>query len=1149
MKKNLFRKFLALFLTGTMLAGVGCKDYDDDIDKLNNRVDGLETDVVTLKTDVTSLKATQDAFNKIDFTSFVTNTALQTKLDEVLKDYAKKSDLKAWLTSEEVLQLLKDKGYMTKTEIETLIGNSVLDEDDVKGIFNNMLTGEAIMGKIQTDVQEMISDALDAAGYMTGDSALSTSQVNQIMTALATAMSDETSAPCQAFKTWLGPEMAGYLSTYITTDEFKAAAGAAANASVLEQLNTANSELQKKINDMIGAALSGDEENPFLQKSDLAAVQQKYDAAIAVLWGAIGDIAGRIQSLVYVPENALGYAFFRGAAIGDYALTEGKKATMTFRVSPASLAQKIAEGYNAEKKSVELAFLPEKVEILTRAAEEIYFVIEGEVIAENGKISMIVNTNYPYDKLNENETYSVALQVISKSNATMPGETEGEEGEKIETGIEYTSDYVPTIADPEATDILDKIVLAKEVEGEFVEYAAKAEYNLVYNDITTQATLLGDYSFVYKVSDDELITLADAAKKYSWDVVPAAKPVIERTGFTTDAVEADLAITPEDPMAEEAVAELVTIGLKKANVANIDKKVTDQGKLFVAVEVETDGKVETETVENGTYEAVLNITRKSLGTIDNIDATINWFYYGDINGTKVGYAFQNYLSQPIFVDGENKVLSKEQYEGIKASLAGATWVIDEEASDAEFLAANDNLAVTAEAISDPYVGTDSKVLQYTIKNYGNGNGTVYVSTKVLVNDNEEVTLKGAITFNGLPDMNYEVNVANGEMDINGGQNNIWVSVEKDFYATMFAKLPAEQTYFKDLAEFKEFMGKSKLVAEDQKADAAKKIAQAGLRQNGTILRAFFKMNTVDFNAANAYTYTVPEESYYVVSEASPIFKINLSGSVTINKENGYYLGIGANLYTDKTPYYMKANGKIDANAFKTESVQLTSGYGKVMPDGSTANAVVTYTLKTTTPDGYTGTLPTIDGGTSGTTGVLDWNGCQLDAVEVEAVMVVDGLTIDTKTFNVELVKPIDFDKWVAFAKGTLAVETNKEATINLHKVMNTKVSSKNVALDIFGNNLLTDTGLAANVADDTYYGLAVEFANPKYKGANGATTFENFSFDNATGVLTYSANNASLAGKVTATVEVTFTYKYALDSEFAPVKFTKTVTVEIDNKK
>ena len=135
---------------------------------------------------------------------------------------------------------------------------------------------------------------------------------------------------------------------------------------------------------------------------------------------------------------------------------------------------------------------------------------------------------------------------------------------------------------------------------------------------------------------------------------------------------------------------------------------------------------------------------------------------------------------------------------------------------------------------------------------------------------------------------------------------------------------------------------------------------------------------------------------------------------------------------------MKANGKIEGNAFKTESVQLTSGYGKVMPDGSTANAVVTYTLKTTTSDGYTGTLPTIDGGTSGTTGVLDWNGCQLDAVEVEAVMVVDGLTIDTKTFNVELVKPIDFAKWVALSKGELKVETNKGGHDQPHWVMNTQ---------------------------------------------------------------------------------------------------------------
>lgn len=1147
MKKNLFRKFLALFLTGTMLAGVGCKDYDDDIDSLNNRVDGLETDVVALKTDVVSLKATQDAFNKIDFTSFVTNQALQTKLDDVLKNYAKKSDLKAWLTSDEVLKLLKDKGYMTKTEIETLIGNSVLDADDVKAIFNNMLTGEAIMGKVQTDVQKMIDDALNAAGYMTGESALSDSQVNQIMTALATAMADETSAVCKAFKSWLGPQMADYLATYITTDEFKAAAGSAANASVLAQLNTANSDLQKKINEMIGAALSGDEENPFLQKSDLAAVQKKYDDAIAVLWGAIGDIAGRIQSLVFVPEYDQKFALFMGAYIyngglDDIDLTKGLKGTMTFRVSPASLAQKIADGYNnKEKRTVELAFLPEEV-MSTRAADPIVFAIEGDVVAQNGKITMLVSTNYEYpDGPDGEKTYAVALQVISKTNATMPGEAEGEEGEKIETGIEYVSDYITTIG--YWNDINDDLVLAKVLDGGFEAYTTKASYYHVYSDITTSVELLGDYVITFEDEDGELISLSDAAKKYNWDIVPESKPVIDRSEFKTNAVADDLALTPEDPM--DDAAELVTVGLKKANVANIDKNVTDKGTYAVAVKVE--GKTESVVLDN--YEAVLNITRKTLGTIDNVNAAINWFYLNEAGDQGYSVADNQYVSTDIFIDTESKVLTKEQFTGIKASLANATWTIDQETSDADLLSVNPGLEVTAAAVSDPYIGTDSKVLKYTVRNYKNGNGTIYVSTKIMVNDNEEVTIKGAITFKGLPDMDYAINIPNGDMIINEGQNNIWVVVEKDFYATMFAKLPAGQQFFKDQAQFNAFMTDYEMTgtsAPDQEANPAKKIAKAGIRQNNAILRAFFKMNTVDFNAADSYTFTVIDPSYGEVADAA--FKINLSGSVTINKANGYYLGQGTNLYTNKEVPYMIARGEVKANQFTTTTVDMVGGYDKKVPESSTANVVVTYTLKTTAPTGYTGTLPKIDGAASGTTGILNWNGCQLDAVEVEAVMTVDGLTIDTKVFNVELQKPINFDAWVKFATWGEKVEVNKEANVNLYKAMNAKVSNKNVALDIFGTNLMADTDLAANVANDDYYGLAVTFGEPAYSSASGATTFGNFSFDKTTGVITYAANNASLVEKVTVKVPVTFTYKYALDNKFAPVKFVKEVVVEFTDK-
>ena len=42
MKNNLFRKFLAVFLTGTLLGAVGCKDYDDDINDLKGQIDDLK---------------------------------------------------------------------------------------------------------------------------------------------------------------------------------------------------------------------------------------------------------------------------------------------------------------------------------------------------------------------------------------------------------------------------------------------------------------------------------------------------------------------------------------------------------------------------------------------------------------------------------------------------------------------------------------------------------------------------------------------------------------------------------------------------------------------------------------------------------------------------------------------------------------------------------------------------------------------------------------------------------------------------------------------------------------------------------------------------------------------------------------------------
>ena len=76
---NLFRKFLALFLTGTMLAGVGCKDYDDDIDDINKKIDDLNAKV-ELKADASALQTISDKLKDVDFSKFVTDAELSQEL-------------------------------------------------------------------------------------------------------------------------------------------------------------------------------------------------------------------------------------------------------------------------------------------------------------------------------------------------------------------------------------------------------------------------------------------------------------------------------------------------------------------------------------------------------------------------------------------------------------------------------------------------------------------------------------------------------------------------------------------------------------------------------------------------------------------------------------------------------------------------------------------------------------------------------------------------------------------------------------------------------------------------------------------------------------------------------------------------------------
>ena len=302
MKKNLFRKFLALFLTGTLLAGVGCKDYDDDIDDLKGQINDLKGQV-ELKADASALQVVTDKLNGIDFSSFVTNSGLQTELDKRLADYAKKSDLKDWLTSDEVLKLIQAQGYQTKDEVQKLIDEATkgqLTAADVEKIFETMIASEETMGKLQAGIQEIIKQALikgeyvteeqmrlfvEGKGYITGTDQLSATQIDQILTAVANSVSSETATVTDAIKKVLGDNFATYMANYLDDETVKAEMGKAITDTILKELTDANVTLKAAIESMIQDGINDelyDSEGKaiYLKEADLKERFENYDAQI-----------------------------------------------------------------------------------------------------------------------------------------------------------------------------------------------------------------------------------------------------------------------------------------------------------------------------------------------------------------------------------------------------------------------------------------------------------------------------------------------------------------------------------------------------------------------------------------------------------------------------------------------------------------------------------------------------------------------------------------------------------------------------------------------------------------------------------------------------------------------------------------------------
>ena len=1226
-----------------MLAGVGCKDYDDDIDKVNDRLDQLETgklasveqQIAAINSSISSLEAAykaadaelKSALEKQASDLAAAKSALEAsikslkdthdadiqKLTGDLNTLSSKVESYNKTLSEEIEAVAKDltDNYYDKKTIDEKL--AALDSKFAGQIsaLDAKITAcneaiDAIEAQIET-MKEQIAGKVNQSDYdaftqATNEALQANAQAISVLEALCAGFPEG-----QTIKGYIDAakaDVVGMLDDYLLKEtyetfleaygEFKTGIEGRVDAAegeidelqewkeelmkeetgmlaLLEQrlqeqidakttldevkgtYNADCDEFLKGVNEVIEQALAEDGLIDAKLESKLSTLSETLQGQIDalsdrldVLEGQVSDLAGRIQSLVYVPKTIDGYANFGGLVLKDaddnvIRLTTGAKSEMTFLVSPKTLAPKLAAQHNATKDV--FSFVPEKV---TRT-EAIEFQIEGDVVgSEDGKITMLVSTNYTYpeatDFVSATETYAVALKVTSKSSAA-----KAEEESSVDTSIEYTTAFIPTIGGDE--DVTSNIVLAKE-EGEgdakkYVEFpSAGAEYEKVYNEVNKPWTMLEEYGFAYKMGET-IISLEKAAKDGNWDVELDSKPVYTRTGWTVASGMAEVTYAPAKPMA--ATEDLVEITINKAVAANVGKTIKDEVKTAICV---VDGSVNVATNDGNSYTGTTTLTRYQLPAIENLDAAITWNY--------TGYNKNAYNVPNIVFDaaGENK-LTKAQFDALKKAFsADDKWTVKygEEAGTV-----NKGILVGSVNLPQINVDGDAKYFTYWIGGYKGGSGTLEIEKTVELGQAEEITLKGKITFTGLPELTYTLDMP--EAKIANYKPNVLTVIAQENFAkeAVYELLPEDQTFFADADEFLAFMRKTTLpgvMKNNVQTNATTKAVEATVRYNGiantTVSDDFdrlcvdFERTYVDFSAADSYTFKAPEGACYTIDDAG--FKVNIEGSVTINKDKTMYLAAGSSLNAEGN---VMAKGTADAESgtFIVDLITLTNAYNAAYPDGTDVSKInLSFKLAEDTPT--VTPLPSITNGNDFTQPEdwkMDWNGCGLDAVDVVATMTYEGLPVDVRIFNVQLINPLNIPSWGKFNSLAKTVKVKESLTFNLNKEI--LAASKKVK-DIFNNELLSSEGVTTSLATSGY-GFEVSWGKASFSNSiEGVVDFSRFNFDPETGILTVAASDDLLGDEVTAQIRVTFTYKYSLDAtnEYEYKEYPMNITLTFDNK-
>lgn len=1130
MKHNLLRNFLALVLSGIMLAGAGCKNYDDDIDKINNRLDELYVTVADLDEQIESVRnaiPSLDALNeevaalRSELDGVKTDVAsidqkleaigdVQAKLNELsqeLKDYVNG----AIQSSEETLRNeLATKGAVS--ELEALIEGIQEDYKAELEEINNKLTAlEGTVGELPAvdfsgDIQELKKRLAALEGSAADAEALAdlTGRVEALEGINLTesdvnALIDTQIKELLDGKSWLGESLDDAIANYLETNEYitKEALNSYATydetlAKLIDEMKTGQGKYVEELIAFIQANQTQIDANELQILVD--GNQKKMSELMNEFSERLFALENRIQSLVYVPSSLTETSNLIPVTPAPY-IDFGKDGKeylgnqtleMTFRVSPASLADKIV-------KEGTVSIITRKVSMSSTNSPA--FTVESVTASEEneGEFTVKATTDYKFGSEND-KTLAIAL------NVKIAGVTTGSEGEQTtHTGIDYTTSFLGLTYDKEAAaSINEKLQIVKvDDEGKLVAGLSNGLYSssLKYNDYSVVNFLEG--FDVYYYDGKKYMPLSEM-----WgDVLEISRSEFDKKATINP-------INPDNKKSYKVTAKSVQID--EANLPTPDTNLI--GDVITSSKVTFTVALGKKSLEIG--EAQHKVTVVSNGVETSVpQTTIAW------NHTKA--LSKIYTGNP--VDMEPKV-TVEHYKEMKPAYTYPMGSIEDfnkfalANQWASYIADNageivDGAYVTLVMNSTPTAENDVQRITPTFNGMTfaeAGNYTAYV--KYVHSDKTTTTITIPVTASGAPEISYEIS-----------KEVMYVGTSTYTVVEGFA-----EKLWKDA--YKEAFGSK----EDFLAVVAAMSAATGDKDEATLAVAGNNIN-VTFPAE--YKFDTPYYSTLTLSDKSGL-EIVFPAEIELKE---------ASAELTPNPLFV-TNGRVNAIAefnadgsrYDVVAQPLGNAYTYQVGEGEQAlpGVKVVYEinkelqgdkLDEMAENGQT--VPEID-----VDNKLIWNDWDALELKVDAYLVFTNSNEEVKgsrvTFTVAIDSPYADDKITVATKGN-EFELSQDASFKVAQLLtlNSTYQSGDPAANTNVFDASTEDGLHANLAK----ALGGEV---KYE-----TTFSNvnFAFDEETGVITYTGEDSSLK-PVSQTIEVKVTYTNNFGVEFAPV------TVQIKTK-